>query len=75
MVWIAAIFSLRFSRTLSLGRLLVTGAASGFVLYFVLTVSKDLGRGGVVSPTIAAWAPVLLALLVSVAVLLREEDG
>jgi lipopolysaccharide export system permease protein len=75
MVWIAAIFSLRFSRTLSLGRLLVTGAASGFVLYFALTVSKDLGRGGVVSPTIAAWAPVLLALLVSVAVLLREEDG
>ena len=75
MVWIAAMFSLRFSRTLSLGRLLVTGASSGFVLYIILTVSKDLGRGGVVSPAIAAWAPVLLALLVSVSVLLREEDG
>jgi len=75
MVWIAAIFSLRFSRTLRVGRLLVTGASTGFVLYIVLTVSKDLGRGGVVSPAIAAWAPVLLALLLSVTVLLREEDG
>lgn len=75
MVWIAAIFSLRFSRTLRVGRLLTTGASAGFVLYIVLTVSKDLGRGGVVSPAIAAWAPVLLALLVSVTVLLREEDG
>ncbi len=75
MILIAAAVSLRFSRTLNLGRLIVTGVGSGFVLYVVLVVSRDLGRGGVVSPTIAAWAPVLLAVLVSVSVLLREEDG
>ncbi len=75
MILIAAAVSLRFSRTLKLGRLIVTGAGSGFVLYVILVISRDLGRGGVVSPTIAAWAPVLLAVLASVLVLLREEDG
>lgn len=75
MILIAAAVSLKFSRTLKLGRLIVTGAGSGFVLYVILVVSRDLGRGGVVSPTIAAWAPVLLAVLASVSVLLREEDG
>lgn len=75
MVLIAAAVSLRFSRTLKIGRLIVTGAASGFVLYVLLVVSQDLGRGGVVSPTIAAWAPVLMAVLAGASVLLREEDG
>lgn len=75
MVLIAAVVSLRFSRTLNLGRLVVTGAASGFVLYVVLVVSGDLGRGGIVAPEIAAWAPVLLSTLVSISFLLREEDG
>lgn len=75
MVLIAAVVSLRFSRTLKLGRLIVTGAASGFVLYVVLVVSRDLGRGGILSPVVAAWAPALIAVLASVTVLLREEDG
>ena len=75
MVLIAAVVSLRFSRTLNIGRLIVTGAASGFVLYLLMVVSGDLGRGGIVPPEIAAWAPVLLATLVSVTLLLREEDG
>lgn len=75
MVLIAAVVSLKFSRTLKLGRLIVTGAASGFVLYVVLVVSNDLGRGGILTPTVAAWAPALIAVLASVTVLLREEDG
>lgn len=75
MVLIAAAVSLKFSRTLNIGRLIVAGTASGFVLYVILVVSRDLGRGGIVSPIVAAWAPVLLAVLLSVSVLLREEDG
>lgn len=75
MVLIAAVVSLRFSRTLNLPKLIVTGAASGFVLYVVLVVFGDLGRSGVVAPEIAAWAPVLLSALFSVSFLLREEDG
>lgn len=75
MVLIAATVSLRFSRTLNLGRLIVAGAASGFVFYLVLAVSSDLGRGGLIVPQIAAWAPVLLAMLLSATILLREEDG
>lgn len=75
MVLIAAVVSLKFSRTLNLGRLIVTGAASGFVLYVLLVVSRDLGRGGVLLPSVAAWAPAVIAVLASVSVLLREEDG
>ncbi|MGV8839718.1 MAG: LPS export ABC transporter permease LptG [Bauldia sp.] len=75
MVFIAAVVSLRFSRTLNLGRLVIAGAVSGFMLYLLLVVSGDLGRSGVVAPGIAAWSPVVLALLVSVSLLLRTEDG
>lgn len=75
MVLIAAVVSLRFSRTLHVGRLVVAGAASGFMLYLLLVVSGDLGRSGIVAPGIAAWAPVVLAMLVSVSLLLRTEDG
>lgn len=75
MVLIAAVVSLRFSRTLGVGRLIVAGAVSGFLLYLLLEVSRDLGRGGVVPPAVAAWAPAVLATLVSVTVLLHEEDG
>jgi lipopolysaccharide export system permease protein len=75
MILIGAVVSLRFSRTLTVGRLIVAGVTLGFVLYFLLVVSKDLGRGGVLSPVVAAWAPVLLAMLASASVLLREEDG
>lgn len=75
MVLVAAVVSLRFSRTLNIGRLVVAGAVSGFMLYLLLVVSGDLGRSGVVPPGIAAWGPVILAMLVSVSLLLRTEDG
>lgn len=75
MVLIAAVVSLRFSRTLKLGRLIVAGAGSGFLLYLLLEVSRNFGSGGVVPPAVAAWAPAVLAALVSVTILLNEEDG
>jgi lipopolysaccharide export system permease protein len=75
MVLVAAMFSLRFSRTLRIGRLIAIGATTGFALYVVLVVSRNLAANGVVSAPIAAWTPAILALLISVSVLLREEDG
>lgn len=75
MVFIAGVVALRFSRTLRLGRMFVAGAGAGFVLYVVMEITRDLGRGGNVSPAIAAWLPAALAMMASMTILLREEDG
>ncbi len=75
MVLIAGVVSLRFSRTFNPGRMIVAGATSGFVLYVMMAIARDLGAGGVVSPVVAAWLPAALAAIASVTILLVEEDG
>jgi lipopolysaccharide export system permease protein len=75
MVLIAASVSLRFSRSRSLGPMIVTGVAVGFMLYVVMKIARDLGSGGVVPPPLAAWLPAAVAILMGVTVLLHLEDG
>jgi lipopolysaccharide export system permease protein len=75
MVLIAASVSLRFSRSRSLGPMIVTGVAVGFMLYVVMKIARDLGSGGVVPPLLAAWLPAAVAILMGVTVLLHLEDG
>jgi lipopolysaccharide export system permease protein len=75
MVLIAANVSLRFSRSRSLGPMIVTGVAVGFMLYVVMKIARDLGSGGVVPPLLAAWLPATVAILMGVTVLLHLEDG
>jgi lipopolysaccharide export system permease protein len=75
MVLIAASVSLRFSRSRSLGPMIVTGVAVGFMLYVVMKIARDLGSGGVVPPLLAAWLPATVAILMGVTVLLHLEDG
>lgn len=75
MVFLAAVVSLRFSRTLRLGRMFTVGAASGFVLYVLLGITRDLGSSGLVAPALAAWTPAALAMFLSVTILLYAEDG
>jgi len=48
----------------------------GGIGFFLLTeVSRQIGIAGMVSPTTAVWVPIGLALLVSLTVLLHQEDG
>ena len=75
MVLIAANVSLRFSRSRSLGPMIVTGVGVGFMLYVVMTIARDLGSGGIVPPPLAAWLPAIVAILVGTTVLLHLEDG
>jgi lipopolysaccharide export system permease protein len=75
MVLIAANVSLRFSRSKSLAAMILTGVGVGFMLYVVMTISQDLGSGGVVPPLFAAWLPAIVAVLVGTTVLLHLEDG
>ena len=48
---------------------------AGFVLYVVIEVARSLGREGLVSPVLAAWAPSIVAILLGSTVLLFREDG
>ncbi len=75
MVLIAAIVSLRFSRSQDLSRMILAGVAIGFVLYVLTKVARDLGSGGIVPPVIAAWLPAVVAILIGGTVLLHLEDG
>jgi lipopolysaccharide export system permease protein len=75
MVLIAAIVSLRFSRSRDLGRMILVGVAMGFMLYVVTKIARDLGSGGMVPPPVAAWLPAFVAILIGITVLLHMEDG
>lgn len=75
MVLIAANVSFRFSRSSNLGRMIIAGVSVGFMLYLVMKIAGDLGRGGIVPPPIAAWLPAVVAVLVGATVLLHLEDG
>jgi len=75
MVLIAGAVTLRFTRISGLGGMILTGVIAGFVLYVVNEFARDLGLGGLVSPAMAAWLPAIVAILLSMTVLLRQEDG
>lgn len=75
MVLVAANVSLRFSRSWDTGRMIIAGVAVGFMLYVVMKIASDLGRGGIVPSPLAAWLPAVVATLVGVTVLLHLEDG
>jgi lipopolysaccharide export system permease protein len=75
MVLIAATVSLRLARMGGLARVIPGGIAAGFVLYVVTKLAEDLGSAGLVSPVVAAWTPAVVGLLMSVTVLLHQEDG
>jgi len=55
--------------------MILAGVGAGFMLYVVSKIANDLGDGGVVPPTLAAWLPAIVTLLVGSTVLLHLEDG
>ena len=75
MVLIAAIVSLRFSRTREVGNMILAGVGVGFMLYVVSKIAWDLGSGGIVPPPLAAWLPAIVTLLIGATALLHLEDG
>ncbi|MCG6858095.1 MAG: LptF/LptG family permease, partial [Salaquimonas sp.] len=75
MVLIAATVTLRFVRFGQVGRLIVGGVLSGFLLYTVTNFVTSLGSNGIVPPLIAAWSPAIVAILFGITILLYQEDG
>ncbi|MQT11718.1 LPS export ABC transporter permease LptG [Segnochrobactrum spirostomi] len=75
MIVIAATVSLRVSRFGGTGRLVASGVAAGFVLYVATEIARDFGSVGIISPTISAWSPGIVAALLGSTILLNVEDG
>lgn len=75
MVLLAATVSLRSFRSGGIQTMVVTGIAGGFGFFLFAEVSRQIGVAGLASPWVAIWPPVFVAMLVSVTVLLHQEDG
>jgi lipopolysaccharide export system permease protein len=75
MVLIAATVSLRLFRLGSVLPMILGGVAAGFLLYVAMEMAKQLGTAGVVQDVVAAWAPVVVAMLTGMTILLHQEDG
>lgn len=75
MVLLAATVSLRSFRSGGIQTMVVTGMAGGFGFFLLAEISRQIGVAGLVPPRVAIWMPVLVAILVSLTVLLHQEDG
>jgi lipopolysaccharide export system permease protein len=75
MVLLGATVSLRSFRSGRINTMLISGMVGGFGFLLVAEVSRQVGVAGLVSPTAAVWVPVAAAVLVSLTVLLHQEDG
>ncbi|MBN8892480.1 MAG: LPS export ABC transporter permease LptG [Acetobacteraceae bacterium SCN 69-10] len=75
MALLAAGFSMRPARRGGVAQMIGSGVAAGFALFVVSKVAEEFGQSGALPPALAAWAPALAGLMLSVALLLHLEDG
>jgi lipopolysaccharide export system permease protein len=75
MVILAATVSLRSFRSGGIQTMVLTGMVGGIGFFLLTEVSRQVGLAGLVAPSTAVWVPIGLALLVSITVLLHQEDG
>jgi len=75
MVFLAAAVSLRFFRFGGVQKMILSGVASGFLLYVLSKVTEDLTKAELMHPAAAAWLPVLAGGLTGFIALLYQEDG
>lgn len=75
MVILAATVSLRSFRSGGIQTMVLTGMVGGIGFFLLTEVSRQVGVAGLMSATTAVWMPIGVALLVSVSVLLHQEDG
>jgi lipopolysaccharide export system permease protein len=75
MLLLAAAFGIRPVRQGKTALYIVYGLGSGFVLYFLNDIVYALGLGDQLPVFLAAWAPTLIMMFLSTALLLHNEDG
>jgi lipopolysaccharide export system permease protein len=75
MVLLAATCTLRSFRFGKIQTMVVMGLCAGFGFFLFSELSRKLGSSGLVSAPVAAWAPVLIVMLLALTILLHQEDG
>jgi lipopolysaccharide export system permease protein len=75
MVVLAATVSLRSFRSGGIQTMVLTGMLGGIGFFLLAEVSRQVGAAGYLSPGLAVGVPISIALLVSLTVLLHQEDG
>lgn len=75
MVLLAATCSLKPFRFGNIQVLIIGGLSAGFVFFIFTEVSRNLGLYGLISAEISAWVPAAAACLLTLTVLLHQEDG
>ncbi len=75
MVLIGAGFTMRHVRFGRTGMMVLAALISGFAIYFLRNFAQALGNSGQIPIALAAWAPPLIAILLSLGLLLHLEDG
>lgn len=75
MVLLGATVSLRSFRFGGVQSMVVGGVVGGLVLFLGMEISRQLGVAGLVPPRVAVWVPIVVACLLSVTVLMHQEDG
>ncbi len=75
MVLIGASFTLRHQRGGRTGLMVLFAIILAFLVYFIRNFALVLGENGQLPAMLAAWAPPLAAIGLSLGVLLHNEDG
>lgn len=75
MVLVGAAFTMRHTRFGGTGMAVLTAVLLGFGLYFVRNFAQILGENGQIPVSMAAWAPPIASILLTVGLLLHVEDG
>jgi lipopolysaccharide export system permease protein len=75
MVLLAATVSLRSFRMGGVQTMVITGILGGVGFFLLTEVSRQAGVAGLVAAAVSVWAPVVVSMMVSLTVLLHQEDG
>jgi lipopolysaccharide export system permease protein len=75
MVMIGASFTIRHQRGGRTGLMVMIAIILAFVIYFIRNFAQVLGENGQLPAALAAWAPPLAAMGLSLGILLHNEDG
>lgn len=75
MVMIGASFTLRHQRGGRTGVMVLYAILLSFAIYFLRNFAQVLGENGQLPAILAAWAPPLAAIGLSLGILLHNEDG
>ena len=66
MVLLAASVSLRFFRFGGVQKMVLSGISAGFLLFVLSKITEDMSKSELLSPTMAAWIPVLVGGLTGI---------